>query len=146
MSIRIEKNSYISLTARKSGETMSVYFNANGNLMNRDYNLDMSLYEQGEYDTKEIVDMFFDALREIGDVEANPKNSIFFVQGFAIELEGDDNLVLKWTPATGVDTYKHSGSKTIKKPKTTQKLTSDEFVELIKNRIPDSMKEVLKIQ
>lgn len=146
MSIRIEKNSYISLTARKSGETMSVYFNANGNLMNRDYNLDMTLYEQGDYDPKEIVDVFFDTLRSIGDVEANSKNLIFFVQGFAIELEYDDNLVLKWTPATGADTYKRSGYKAIKKPKTTQKLTSDEFVELIKNSIPDSMKEVLKIQ
>ncbi len=148
MSIHVEKNNYISLTARKGGETMSVYFNANGNLMNRDYNLDMSLYEQGEYDTKEIVDMFFDALKEIGDVETNTKGSVFFVPGFAIEIEYVDRkegLVMQWIKGEG-DTYKRPGYKAIKKPKTAKKLTSDEFVELIKNSIPDSMKEVLKIQ
>ena len=113
--------------------------------MNRDYNLDLAYYKIGDYTANEVFLMFKEQLKGISKVEVGTNRSIFFVPGFAIKMDiFEDEIKMKWCPKSG-DQYKLDG-KTIKHPKITTALTSDEFIKLVLDSLSPSMKEVLNIQ
>ena len=127
------------------GHMMSLYFNKDGNLMNRDYNEDLDDYTNTPYDPKKLLELFYNDILSLGDLEYSAKSNNYFIPGYCLTIDLlESSIIINKIPVRN-DNQKSYGDKIIKKPKILKKITAQEFLSTIKTYFTDSMKEKLGI-
>ncbi len=83
-SVSLYDNKYASLSnsGNDCGQTMSIYFNENGDVCNRDYNEDIASYCQEKYNTEELIKYFDNFILNLEPMMFSKKTGLFYSDNY----------------------------------------------------------------
>lgn len=151
----------LKITKGPSVAGINMFFNKEGNIVNRDYNFKLQDFEPGIYDASSQIEELLNELAAHGDMEYVDKTKRLFGKDIAICLycpdddDDDDNeirfsaVIYKRRKHSEDISYRNDNNhkKVIKKPTKTEKLTSEQVKIKILQFIPeDFLKKFIKIK
>lgn len=139
----------IKLECGESGRSLSLYFNEDGNYVNRDYNLDMVNFECKDISPEIIMKKFEAMILKAKNLKRSKNifyNDEFCYVPYSYDERGDHVLGVEIVPARDEKSYQmHSGRTIYKKPKTLVECTSSDLLNEVKGLMTDQFKSLFNV-
>lgn len=133
------------------GSSMNLYFNEDGDYVNRDYNVDLNRYVQKDISPDVVLKAFEEKILSLGKLQFS--RGKYFSKKFCYipfaynEENGSRNIKcgVELIPANGENVYKKYRVSAIKLPKKLETKTGEDLLIHLKTIMPQNMKEAFGI-
>lgn len=142
--IELEVNPY-------RGTSMNLYFNKDGDYVNRDYNVDLNKYKQNDISPDVVLKAFEEKILSLGTLQYShgkyfSRKFCYIPFAYSDENGGRDiKCGVELIPAQDEITYKKYRTPAIKLPKKPEKKTGKDLLEHLYSIMPAKMKEAFSI-